>query len=85
MLRLLTVLLIAAAAGLLVLQTTWPAAAQERVERKSFLQLLFGGSRTNNPAPSVTTRTSRVKAPARAQATASALMNFLISGRFQWL
>ena len=65
-LRLLAVLLIAAAAGLAVLHTTWPAAAQERVERKSFLQLLFGGGRSNNtPQPSVTTRTSRVKTPTR--------------------
>ncbi|WP_052161374.1 DUF459 domain-containing protein [Hoeflea sp. BAL378] len=67
MIRLLAVVLIALVAGLAVLQAAQPAAAQERVERKSILQLLFGGGsggETRSPKPeSPTTRTSRVKKP----------------------
>ncbi|MEP3436707.1 MAG: DUF459 domain-containing protein [Hoeflea sp.] len=64
-LRLLAILLIASMAGLVVLQATQQAAAQERVERKSFLQLLFGGGNVKKSKPPTTTRTSRVKKPAR--------------------
>ena len=63
-LRFLAVMLIASMAGLAVLQASQPAAAQERVERKSFLQLLFGGGESRKkPSPQQTTRTSRVKKP----------------------
>lgn len=64
--RLAAFLLLATLTGLAVVQPVLPAAAQERVERKSFLQLLFGGGRTTKkPEPKVS-RTSRVKAaPAR--------------------
>jgi uncharacterized protein len=65
-LRLLAIVLIASMAGLIVLQAAAPAAAQERVERKSFLQLLFGGGKSTKPSPPTTTRTSRVKSPAAA-------------------
>ena len=61
-LRLMAIVLIASMAGLAILQAATPAAAQERVERKSFLQLLFGGSSSNK---SNTARTSRVKKPTR--------------------
>jgi hypothetical protein len=65
-LRLAGLPILATLTGLTVLQPVQPAEAQERVERKSFLQLLFGGGRetTREPAPEVS-RTSRVKtAPA---------------------
>ncbi|MCY0096562.1 SGNH/GDSL hydrolase family protein [Hoeflea ulvae] len=66
-LRLVAVLLIAVLAGGTVLQGAQTAAAQERVERKSILQLLFGGNKSQKPAASTATapRTSRVKKPAR--------------------
>ena len=65
-LRLLASLLIASMAGLAILQAAQPAAAQERIERKSFLQLLFGGGANKKPQPAAKTpRTSRVKSPAR--------------------
>lgn len=72
-LRLLATLLIALTAGMAVLQTSDPAAAQERVERKSILQLLFGGGQSRKAPPPSTEapRTSRVKQPARS-ATAAA-------------
>lgn len=54
-------LILATVTGLVVFQPVQPAAAQERVERKSFLQLLFGGGERTPPkaAPEVS-RTSRV-------------------------
>ena len=68
-LRLGAVLLIALMAGLTVLQTAEPVAAQERVERKSILQLLFGGNDSQKASPSTqAARTSRVKKPARSAA-----------------
>lgn len=71
-LRLLATLLIALTAGMAVLQTSEPASAQERVERKSILQLLFGGGQSQKaPASTEAPRTSRVKQPARS-ATAAA-------------
>ncbi|MEM5474687.1 DUF459 domain-containing protein [Hoeflea sp. AS60] len=58
-------LLIAAVTGLSVVQLAGPAAAQERVERKSFLQLLFGGGgSTPKPEKPQPSRTSRVSRPA---------------------
>ncbi|MDP2122331.1 MAG: DUF459 domain-containing protein [Hoeflea sp.] len=60
-------------AGLAVLQAVQPAAAQERVERKSFIQLLFGGGRSapKEPKPSAEApRTSRVKKPVRSEVAA---------------
>lgn len=63
LLRCTVFLLVAALAGLTVLQ---PAQAQERVERKSFLQLLFGGggsSKKQEPAPARTSRVTRSSAP----------------------
>lgn len=46
----------------IVLQSAGPLAAQERVERKSILQLLFGGgNRSKQAEPMQTPRTSRVK------------------------
>jgi uncharacterized protein len=60
-LRYAVLLLIAAATGLTVVQLAQPAAAQERVERKSFLQLLFGGGgSTKKPKAPEPARTSRV-------------------------
>lgn len=50
-------LLVTALAGLIALQ---PAQAQERVERKSFLQLLFGGGRSTKKQEPQPARTSRV-------------------------
>jgi len=71
-LRLLATLLIALTAGMAVVQTSEPAAAQERLERKSILQLLFGGGQSQKaPASTEAPRTSRVKQPARS-ATAAA-------------
>ena len=59
-------LILAAVTGLAVIQPVQPAAAQERVERKSFLQLLFGGGKSTKKAAPQASRTSRVKAaPAR--------------------
>lgn len=55
--------MVMALAGLIALQ---PAQAQERVERKSFLQLLFGGggsSKKQEPAPARTSRVTRSSAP----------------------
>lgn len=61
-LRLAAFLILATVTGLAVLQQLQPAAAQERVERKSFLQLLFGGGgRTTEKAAPEVSRTSRVK------------------------
>jgi len=61
LLRYTVFLLVAALAGLTVLQLAGPAAAQERVERKSFLQLLFGGSEpARKQAPRQPSRSSRV-------------------------
>lgn len=70
--RLVAILLIAGMATLTVVQTVQPAAAQERVERKSILQLLFGGGNATKPKPpSVETpRTSRVKKPTRSAVAA---------------
>ena len=60
------IVLAASIVGLALLQTAQPAVAQERVERKSFLQLLFGGNRSKPKASTrKTTRTSRVKKPTR--------------------
>ncbi len=64
LLRLAVFMLIAAMACLAVVQLAQPAAAQERVERKSFLQLLFGGGgSTNKPEAPEPARTSRVNKP----------------------
>lgn len=60
LLRPVVFLLVAAVTGLAVLQLAQPAAAQERVERKSFLQLLFGGGETSKPAAPQPSRSSRV-------------------------
>ncbi|MEM5495457.1 DUF459 domain-containing protein [Hoeflea sp. AS16] len=61
LLRCAVLLLVAALAGLTALQLAGPAAAQERVERKSFLQLLFGGSEpARKQAPRQPSRSSRV-------------------------
>jgi uncharacterized protein len=58
LLRYAVFLLVTALAGMIVLQT---AEAQERVERKSFLQLLFGGGGTaKKQEPPPPARTSRV-------------------------
>lgn len=68
LLRLATLAVLLSLTALTVLQQAHPVAAQERVERKSFLQLLFGGGGQSSrkpeaPAPA---RTSRVnKAPSR--------------------
>jgi len=66
LLRLAAFVIVAMLTGLAALQQVQPAAAQERVERKSFLQLLFGGGQTTPaPAPEAS-RTSRVNtAPSR--------------------
>ena len=59
LLRCTVFLLVTALAGLIVLQ---PAQAQERVERKSFLQLLFGGggsTKKQEPQPARTSRVAR--------------------------
>lgn len=64
--RLASFLILATVTGLAVVQPVQPAAAQERVERKSILQLLFGGGRTTKEAAPEVSRTSRVKsAPSR--------------------
>jgi len=69
--RLLAILLIAAIGGLAISHIVQPAAAQERVERKSILQLLFGGGTTAKPKPPAETpRTSRVKKPTRSAVAA---------------
>jgi len=65
-LRLSRLALIVAMTGLAVLQAVQPVGAQERVERKSFLQLLFGGGSsksTRQESAEQPTRTSRVKTP----------------------
>jgi uncharacterized protein len=63
LLRYAVFLLVTALAGLLVLQIAGPAKAQERVERKSFLQLLFGGGgsakKQEPPQPARTSRVAR--------------------------
>ena len=51
----------------IAIDSTTPASAQERVERKSFLQLLFGGGRTRKPESrrnETNERTSRPTKPA---------------------
>ena len=70
--RLLAILLIAAIGGLALSHAVQPAAAQERVERKSILQLLFGGGNNARPQPPAETpRTSRVvKKPTRSAVAA---------------
>lgn len=61
LLRLVAFLLVIAATGLTVMDFARPAAAQERVERKSFLQLLFGGGDTaKQPEAAKPSRSSRV-------------------------
>ena len=60
----------------LVVSASAPAAAQERVERKSILQLLFGGGRrAEKPAPSVVApeRASRPATKPRRSAAAAAV------------
>ena len=63
LLRCAVFLLVAALAGLIVLHFAEPAGAQERVERKSFLQLLFGGGgaakKEEPPQPARTSRVAR--------------------------
>ena len=63
LLRCAAFLLVAALAGLIVLHFAEPAGAQERVERKSFLQLLFGGGgaakKEEPPQPARTSRVAR--------------------------
>ena len=63
LLRCAVLLLVAALAGLIVLHLAEPAGAQERVERKSFLQLLFGGGgaakKEEPPQPARTSRVAR--------------------------
>lgn len=72
LLRRAAVLLFAIAAVLAVFQSIQPAAAQERVERKSILQLLFGGSETKKPvAAAPPTRTSRVSKPTHSPSLAA--------------
>lgn len=76
-LRLVDLMFIAAMAGLTVFQAVQPAAAQQRVERKSFLQLLFGGNESTKQAPAQSKqaqpgRTSRVAKPARRASIAPA-------------
>lgn len=68
-LRLASFVILATVTGLAILQPV-PAAAQERVERKSILQLLFGGggnsAQTTQKATPEVSRTSRVNtAPTR--------------------
>ncbi|MDF1607886.1 DUF459 domain-containing protein [Hoeflea sp. YIM 152468] len=65
-LRYLAVVLVMTTAGSAIVNLVEPATAQERVERKSFLQLLFGGGNTPKPkAERPAPRTSRVKKPTR--------------------
>ncbi|WP_139112492.1 SGNH/GDSL hydrolase family protein [Hoeflea olei] len=72
-LRLIAVLLIASIGGLAVSAAVQPAAAQERVERKSLLQLLFGGGESRKPEPAPpSSRTSRVQKPSRSVVSAPA-------------
>lgn len=63
LLRYAVFLLVTTLAGLLALQFAAPAKAQERVERKSFLQLLFGGGgsakKQEPPQPARTSRVAR--------------------------
>lgn len=61
----LTVMLLGMTPALLAIQSASPASAQERVERKSILQLLFGGNKAKKEKPK---RSSRVK---RTQSTAA--------------
>lgn len=65
----LTVMLIGITPPVLVIQSASPASAQERVERKSILQLLFGGKKTIRQTP---TRSSRVNRTQRTAAPAAA-------------
>jgi uncharacterized protein len=64
--------LLALAIATIAIANPHPAAAQERVERKSFLQLLFGGGRTGEPPArrdkDTSKRTSRPTKPAVRQA-----------------
>lgn len=70
-LRFLAITLISVMAGLFVAQLAIPVAAQERVERKSILQLLFGSGKKTAP-PKATerkpARSSRVKKATRSVA-----------------
>ncbi|WP_412049924.1 MULTISPECIES: DUF459 domain-containing protein [unclassified Hoeflea] len=73
-LRFLAITLISVMAGLFVAQLAIPVAAQERVERKSILQLLFGGGKKAAP-PKATerkpTRSSRIKKATRSSVAAT--------------
>lgn len=80
-LRFIAVALIAAMTGLVFLQAAFPVAAQERVERKSILQLLFGGSQPTRPGVTKPKpkrdggpppRSSRVKKPVPSVAATAA-------------
>ena len=63
LLQLMTVAFVAMLTGVAVVSlASGPAEAQERVERRSFLQLLFGGGRSK-PEPQKPERTSRVRKP----------------------
>lgn len=64
----LTVMLLGMTSALLAIQSASPASAQERVERKSILQLLFGGNKAKNEKPQ---RSSRVKQTQRSAAPAA--------------
>lgn len=59
-LQLAVLLLVATVTALVALQMAQPAEAQERVERKSFLQLLFGGGGSTKPETVQPPRSSRV-------------------------
>nr|WP_324288587.1 hypothetical protein [Hoeflea alexandrii] len=61
LLRKTVVVLAAAVTGMAALHLVEPAAAQERVERKSILQLLFGGGNSSKSEAPQPERTSRVK------------------------
>lgn len=72
LLRRAVVLLFAIAAVLAAFQSVQPAAAQERVERKSILQLLFGGGESRKPeAAAAPTRSSSVGKSAHSASTAA--------------
>ncbi len=64
----LTVMLLGITPALIAIQSASPASAQERVERKSILKLLFGGNNTRNEK---STRSSRVKRTQRSAAPAA--------------
>lgn len=69
-LRYFTAVVITAMIGLAVMLPVQPAAAQERVERKSFLQLLFGSREPAKPKAQQPARTSRVKKATRSAVSA---------------